>query len=371
MKGYFVHFNARDTAGVSNKIDMQIGEFARYHDIQEIDIRMSNKSFWRNAMSVLPYVSICWDYTDAYRRIENPDFLYIRKVGGDYEHYKFLRYVKERFPNCRVLIEIPTYPYFWEGIKSITGILLVKDYYNYCCKMRQYIDRIVTYSEDKEIFGIPTLRVKNGIDVQSIHPIDVYSEYSPVKINLIAVAVMRPHHGYERVIEGLYQYYSDKGSRDFHVHMVGDGIERGTYEKLIREYKLESHFTFYGMQSGKELHEIYCKADLALSAFGWYKDKVSKSSTLKVREYLAKGLPVISGCREDAFDETNGEFCEVFPNNNSPIDFNRIVSFYEKIYRDNDRKRVIENVREFAKNHVDNCVTMKPIMDYIAENDRI
>lgn len=371
MKGYFVHFNARDTAGVSNKIDMQLREFARHYEIQEIDIRMSSKNFLRNAMSVLPYVSICWDYTDAYRLIANPDFLYIRKVGGDYKHYKFLRYIKRNFPDCKILIEIPTYPYFWEGIKSITGVLLLKDYYNYCCKMRKYIDRIVTYSDDTEIFGIPTLRIKNGIDVQSIHPIDVYPEYSPEKLNLIAVAVMRPHHGYERVIEGLRQYYCDNGEYDTHIHMVGDGAERELYEKLIQKYKLESHFTFYGMKSGKELHEIYCKADLALSSFGWYKDRVSKSSTLKVREYLAKGLPVISGCREDAFDETEGEFCEIFPNDGTPIDFGRITSFYERIYRGQDRKRVIENVREFAKSRIDNCVTMKPIIDYIAGNDKI
>lgn len=371
MKGYFIHFNARDTVGVSSKIDMQIKEFTKFHDIKEVDIKISDKNFIRNAMSVLPYVSICWDYTEAYRLIDRPDFLYIRKVGGDYKHYKFLRFVKKQFPKCKILIEIPTYPYFWESVKNITGILLVKDYYNYCYKMKKYIDRIVTYSDDTEIFGIPTLHIKNGIDVESILPIDVYAEYSLERVNLIAVAVMRPHHGYERIIEGLYRYYRNMGKRDFHIHMVGDGIERNAYEKLIHEYKLESHFTFYGMLSGNELHEVYCKADFALSAFGWYKDRVSKSSALKVREYLAKGLPIISGCREDAFDETKGEFCEIFSNDNSPIDFNRIVSFYERIYRDYDRKQVIENVREFARTHIDNCVTMRPIMEYIAENEKV
>lgn len=367
MKGYFIHFNARDTAGVSAKIDMQLKEFAKYFDIQEINIKLSQKGIIRNALSILPYVSLAWDYTEAYNKIERPDFLYIRKVGGDYKHYRFLKYIKKQFPSCKILIEIPTYPYYKEGLRNIKGVLIVKDYYNYLFKMPKYIDRIVTYAEDETIFGVPTLRIMNGIDVQSVDPIDFSGQHHPDRINMIAVSYMQPHHGYERVIEGLHQYYDNHGKCDYHIHMVGDGTDRVKYENMIHKYGLESHFTFYGMQSGKNLHEIYCQMDLALSSFGWYKDGISKSSALKVREYLAKGLPVVSGCREDAFDGTNGEYGEIFPNDVSPIDFERIDSFYERIYKGHDRRWVIENVREFAKDHVDNSVTMKPIVDYIAE----
>lgn len=371
MKGYYIHFNGRDIVGISNKIDSQLSEFAKYHEIQEVDIKLSNKKFLRNALGILPYVSLCWDYTEAYALIKEPDFLYIRKASGDYRHYKFLKYINKQFPSCKVIIEIPTYPYFWEEMRKITGVLLIKDYFNYHFKLKKFIDRIVTFSDATSIFGIPTLRTRNGIDVNSIRPIDMYSKHNSEKINLIAVAFMSPHHGYERVIKGLYQYYLNKGKQDFHIHMVGDGTERTKYEKMIRDYKLETHFTFYGMRKGKELHDIYCKADIALSSFGWYKDKVSKSSTIKVGEYLAKGLPFISGCSGDAFDDTDGEYYAIFPNDSSPIDFDQISSFYDRLYKNQDRRQVIENIREFAKDHIDNSVTMKPIMEYIADSEKL
>ncbi len=366
MKGYFIHYNARDTIGVSRKIDMQLKEFSKRYNVEELDIKMSTKNFFVNALSVLPFFSICWDYRHAYEAIESPDFIYIRKAGGDRKHYKFLKYIKSRYPKCKILVEIPTYPYWKESLQSLTGILLIKDYFNYRLILNKYIDRIVTYSADDEIFGVQTIRVKNGINVQSIPQTkNVRSEKE--SITLLAVAVLKPHHGYERILNGLAEYRRRGGNRKVFFVIVGDGPEKSYYEKVTRELKLNDIVSFCGMKSGAKLQEIYDRADIAVSALGFYKDKVTKSSALKVREYLAEGLPVISGCREDAFDDTDGKFCCSFPNDKSYIDIERVVRFYDDLLKQYTRNELTEEVRRFAYEHVDNSITMKPIFEYIEE----
>lgn len=367
LKGYYIHFNARDTLGVSNKIDMQLREMRKYSIVEEIDIRLATKSLIRNIIGVLPFGSLAWDYAEAYQKVDKPDYIYIRKINGDRKLYLFLKHIRRDFPNCKILIEIHTYPYYKNMLKSASGIIfLIKDYFNYR-KISKLIDRIVTFSDDKEIFHVPTIRVINGIDVQSVCPVKKLQGKDTNEISMIAVAMMGKYHGYERVFNGLKEYYDHGGDHNFQFHIVGDGPPKNMYIGLVKQLGLEEHVVFWGVRSGEELHKIYCKADLAVSTLAWYKVGVKKSSALKVREYLAKGLPVISGCREDAFDGNDIRYCCQFPNDNSNIDMLKIEKFYHQLYDGVGREQVISDVRKFAMEYVDIQVTMKPVMDFILE----
>ena len=111
---------------------------------------------------------------------------------------------------------------------------------------------------------------------------------------------------------------------------------------MASQLHLEEYVFFYGSQAGKELDLIYDKADAGLGFFGLYKDKMSTISSLKSVEYLAKGLPVISGCVED------------------------IVGFYDSVYNNNkDRNSVHKEIRNFARQTGDMSVVMKPVINYI------
>lgn len=365
QKGYYIHFNARDTIGAANKIDMQLKEMRKYFMVEEVDIKLSTKSLLRNMTGILPFGSLAWDYKEAYQKIEVPDFIYIRKINGDRKLYLFLKYIKKNFPCCKILIEIHTFPYYRNMLNSLSGIIfLIKDYFNYR-KIAGLIDRIVTFSDDKEIFHVPTIQIMNGIDVSSICPVDILQPKSSDEIGIIAVAMMGKYHGYERLFIGLKKYYEQGGNHNFQIHMVGDGAVKKTYIKLVEELGLESHVTFWGVKSGRELHDIYCRAELAISTLAWYKVGIQRSSALKVREYLAKGLPVIAGCREDAFDGTDGRYCCQFPNDDSPIDMFKVAEFYHKIYDGIKREQVIINVRRFAMEHIDNHVAMRPVINFL------
>jgi len=58
---------------------------------------------------------------------------------------------------------------------------------------------------------------------------------------------------------------------------------------------------FYGYLREGEYEEILRRADVGLGTFGLEKKSMTESSSLKVREYLARGLPVITGSRDTDF----------------------------------------------------------------------
>ena len=82
-------------------------------------------------------------------------------------------------------------------------------------------------------------------------------------------------------------------------------------------------------------------------------------------EYLAKGLPVIMGGMDDLFENGNGEYALCLSNNPSPVDFEEIGEFLDSVYLFSSKKEIIEHIRNFAKNNVDNSITLKPIVEYI------
>lgn len=178
---------------------------------------------------------------------------------------------------------------------------------------------------------------------------------------------MRRAHGYERCIQGLAEYYQRNPDRRVEIHFVGEGEEKNYYQSLVSQLHLEEYVFFYGNQSGKQLELIYNKADVGLGFFGLYKDRMNTISSLKSVEYLAKGLPVVSGCVEDIMKYNNGKiFFKVFPNDKSVININEIIDFYDSIYNnESDRKAIHKEIRDFARKTVDMSIVMKEVMKYI------
>lgn len=186
-------------------------------------------------------------------------------------------------------------------------------------------------------------------------------------IRLLAVATFQSYHGYERVIEGLARYDHEPTDRKIELYLVGNGEEAIKYKKMVKQYDLEKSVQFCGRRTGSDLDHIYDHMDIALGSFGMYKEKIYKSSSLKVREYLAKGMPVVCGCCDDAFErQKDYKYCLEFPNDDSIIDMQGIVDFYKAVYEsDKEREQIHREIREYAKKTVDLSVTMQPVIEYI------
>lgn len=364
LKGYYVHFEARRWTGVARKIDMQLHELKKHFEIEEIAVAQNNRSLIRKVYDAIPFVmGKKHNFKEAYRRIDHPDFVYVRGTWSDNQYMSFFRTLREKYPLCKIVVEIPTYPYD----KMVEKCLYPRDLWSRR-KYKYYVDRIITYSEDDIIFGVPAIRVRNGIDVDAVTVAGVNETSS--EIHLIAVASLLPGHGYERCIQGLKNYYdtSDEDMKIIKLHIVGEGPELKHYKELVTEYDLGQYVFFYGKKINKELDDIYEAKDIAMGCFGDYKVGIYKSSALKTREYLAKGLPIISADREDVFDDTpEYPYYLQVPNDATAIDFNSVVTFYNKIYNGEKKEDVHYRIRKFAKQHIEMAVVMKPIIEYLED----
>ena len=363
-EGYYIHFQGRESIGVSKKIDMQIKEFSKHYDMSELEIRATDRSFVQRIFGLFPTASIARDYDKALQKLENPDFIYVRRAVADRAYLMFWKNVKEKYPACKIIIEIFTYPYDRDDFAKWNAWPFYIKERIYRGRLKKYVDRFVTYTSDKEIFGVPTLCTFNGIQVEDVALVG--GAYREEEITLIGVAYMQRHHGYERIIDGMREYYESGENRyTVTLRLVWDGPEKAGYQELAEKYHLRDHVVFYPNKSGKELDELYDGSDIALGSFGMYKLGLYTLGALKTREYLAKGMPFITGCPVDVLEE-DYPYVKTFSNDAQSVDIREVIQFYEKLKKENgEKKKLAWKIRESAVSRVSMQSVMQPIIDFI------
>ncbi len=373
-KGIYIHCGSKaEFTGVTKKINDQINVFSKKFEIREIVVEKEKT----NAL-----ISICWrlpggsfgrKYDDAFKSIvefcgtDKLHFAYLRHQALDKAFVSFVNRIKATYKNAKIIVEIPTYPYGKELLRDSTmWPWYFKDLF-YRKRYGRLLDRIVTYSDDTEIFNVPTIRTMNGLDVDSIRVANV-PDKSDDTIRMLVVAMMQPYHGFERLIKGMGTYYSGNPERNVELIMVGYGPELDYYKNLTNSLGLNDKIIFMGKLVGEELDNIYDSCDITVGSMGGYKIGIEVFSSIKLGEYLAKGLPVLTGARTLIFDKFGHDYNLEFTNDATEIDIDRVIKFYDKIYGFRDKSEVRHEIRQFAIEHIDVNVVMKSITDYL-END--
>lgn len=369
-KGYYIHFQGRMSIGVSKKIDMQMEEFRKHYDMEEVEIQATPRTIIQRVVGLFPTASITRNYSEALEKIHDPDFLYVRRNVADREYIRFWKEIKRRYPECKIIIEIFTYPYDKDDFGKWNAWPFYIKEIIYRPQLRKYIDRFVTYTKDQAIFGVPTICTTNGINTDRVKK--VAGEYKDKQIIMLGVAYMQRQHGYERVIKGLYEYYkSEENEYNVLLYLVGEGPEKKKYMHLVQQYNLENSVKFYPTTTGEELDRLYDEADMALAAFGMYKVAYYEAiGALKTRECLAKGIPILSGSPIDVLD-TDYQYAKIFPNDKSAINISEVITFYEAIRKGNKGKsEIADEIRNYAGESVSMEHISKPIIDFIEQQEK-
>ncbi|WP_195947759.1 glycosyltransferase [Paraclostridium bifermentans] len=372
MKGLFLYTNIepnKETSGEAKKVAMQVDalnniglktklvEMNRYNTVY-------NKILNRIPMVNLYSNKIVKDIIDY--DLENINYIYIRKFIIDKSFLKMLKKIKLKNNKIKILLEIPTYPYDLEWNRKIDKPLLIKEKLSRK-KLNKYVDRIITFSNDDIIFGVPTIKINNGIDLSKINTQSINKKEKNC-INLIGVALLAKWHGYDRIIQGLKNYYDNQQiPKEIKLNIVGEGSELNSLKKLVKQYKLEDKVIFYGKLFGEELEKIYNKSDIAIGSLGMHRIGMKDGYTLKLREYCARGIPFIKSYYDKVFDESYFKYMINFPCNDCAIDMSEIIRFYEEI-KIIDKDIRIDYMREFAKENLTWEKQMKKIDDYIVKN---
>lgn len=360
MKGVYIYWSLKNVEeeyeiGVSKKILSQYRLFKEgiSEDFEIVNVRTEKKSnkiltFFMHFFSKKMYnfVSITEKKYDC---------IYIRRLcPNNYAVISFLKAMKKNNPFCKIVYEIPTYPYDREhtGVKGKLILFIDKIYRK---KLHKYVDRIATLTDDEEIFNCKTLKITNGVDCNSI-PLSKKEKFDDKQINMVAVAQFAFWHGYDRLIEGM----ALAKKSNIYLHLVGDGPELPKYKQLVEKYKLENNVKFYGALSGDNLTDVIDNGDIMISSLGCHRKNLFLSSELKSREYLCRGLPMISSTKIDIIPN-NFEYCFRVPEDESPIDVEKVVEYVTSVYKNKNRTEISKEIRQFAE---ENC-SMKKAMENV------
>lgn len=228
----------------------------------------------------------------------------------------------------KILLEIPTYPY--DGEKSSLPLLRRLPFYMEKLSRKnfhKYIDKVVTFSDDKEIFGITTINISNAVDIDQI-PLRA-SKPKNKHLCMTGVANTNFWHGFDRMIAGIAEYYKGSPSRTVHFNIVGNGPVNCELEELCIQKDVGKYVHFLGPKQGEELNAIMAETDICIGCLACHRKNIAEVKSLKNVEYAARGIPFIYSERNYDFD--NQPYVIKAPQDESPIDITRLIEQFEGI----------------------------------------
>lgn len=363
-----IYYSGEETSGdggVSKKIRNQIKAFRNNGINAEWNIVYRKKKLLR----ILPFSS-----SFQWGKLQTPDvdYIYIRWEPESYPFIRFLGRIRKKNPACKIIMEIGTYPYEKELKKFSNPVTIIRNKI-YRTFLKKYIDLITIYTDFDSLFGIRTLKLVNTIDVRNvITPKRLYYRNDNV-INVIAVASIAYYYGFDRFIRGLSAYYkSDHPYYKVYLHLVGQSADNSNtldeLKELCKNLDISQYVIFYGFRSGKDLDDIYEKADIGIDVLGGHRKGDIWFGTLKSREYMCKGIPFITEYPLPNEIAPIKKYILNTPADESDIDIQHIVDFFLSIKDKESRKDVIDNMRNFAMSYCDISVAMNPVINFFRGN---
>jgi hypothetical protein len=365
----FVNFEDKVNIGVKNKILSQLEVLKKEHEVdlytQSNNLLLTisndnNRSTNNLGSKFTRYLYIKSLYTNLRNNL--PDIVYMRYQFSDPFLIKLIKKLNKSY-GVRIFVEIPTYPYYSElKHQGFIGLLKVFVDYIFHFSLFKYVEKIITYSNHDYIYKRNTIKIANAVDFKSI-PISHRIHSS--EIRLIAVSSMKPWHGYDRLILGLMNYYSVKRDRIVKLILIGNGSEYDYYKKMVSKFELTNHVIFTDSKSGNELDEYFNISDIAVSSLGLHRIKLESASTLKAKEYAARGLPIITASKENTGVDL--KYIIKYSADEKPIDVKKIIEFYDSIFNGFD-KNISLFIRESVENKYGFDSTFKPVIESMKED---
>ena len=256
--------------------------------------KQPNRSVLNRIMGRLPFFPISTKWFDEVNVFTDIDYIYVRKSNIDLYFVRWLRRIRGVNPGIAIALEVPTFPYDAEYNTLSKKIALLKERF-WRRRLAGLVDRVVTFSNDDEIWGLKTIKIQNGVDL-SAAPVRKPANRSGSKVTLLAVATFSFWHGYDRLIRGLKDYYdanpTNEAQCDVSLLMVGQGTEEEGYRVLTKELGLSEKIRFLGPKYGNDLNDIFNQADVAIASLGIHRLGIDSVNTLKAREYCSRGIPL-------------------------------------------------------------------------------
>lgn len=284
------------------------------------------------------------------------DYAYMRNKAINGTAIKAIQLLKSK--GCKIIVEIPSYGSTEKELS--TARIYIRKMINYWGKqLPELVDLYTLIGLDGGGYYLnrPALNIRNGISVEQV-PVKKNTKNNSVHI--LALATMRIWHAYDRLIEGLATY---NGKYDFVIDMVGrdaDGSLQAWME-LAEKRGVANKVVCHGPLFGEELTKIFDTCEIAVATLGFHRNNLSCGSTLKIREYTARGIPFIYGYRDESLtgDET---FALRLPATDEPVDMMKVEEWLTSIRKVEDITKVM---RDYAQKKMSWESEFKKVISFV------
>lgn len=216
---------------------------------------------------------------------------------------------------------------------------------------------ITAYECDIAGRNISSFTMTNSIDVQR------YSLKKLPQLNQNALKLLyigsntTAWHGLDRVLKGMA---SHQGTLQMELHIAGY-VSR-SIQRLIHSLNIEHLVFSHGYVTGHDLDALFDLADVAIGSLGMHRKNLTHGSTLKVREYMARGIPfMISHSDEDLAPDLPYVF--MAPADDTPIDMHKVIEFKRQVY--SNPEQIARTMRTYALEHMDYRMKTRQLMEFI------
>lgn len=157
-------------------------------------------------------------------------------------------------------------------------------------------------------FGRPSRVIANSITLSSMSLLAPAPASLRPRLAFVGTA-RTPWHGLDRIAEMARMF------PDWSFDIIGDD---SSIWSSVSDTIAPANLTFHGTLERDRYLPVLASATIALGTFGLYRKNMHEACPLKVREYLALGLPVIGACADTDIPEGSDYYLRL-PNDGSPL----------------------------------------------------
>lgn len=332
--------------GVVNKIKNQISIWKLHNDITIICASAKATTFWddcgvevRNIVFHNPFQKILWvkDVLELLKEIK-PDLVYMRTVSV----FPFMNRLLQRY---KVVMEINTLVKGEVTLKAKSSFWGFVNQHRVLRGMR-YLAKcqglVAVSNEIKEsiiALKVPVCVIPNSIPLSSLTHRKKSIPRDVPRLFFMG-SPDQAWHGIDKIVS-----FAKKTIGKLEFHILGIDKPKDSHEV--------PNIRYYGYVQPDEFYKYLPEFDIGIGTLALHRKGMDEASSLKVRDYLAFGFPIIIGYQDTALMEArlNPYFILQLPNseNNVEMHIEQIINFAKE-----NQNKVLEldEVSEFIDSKV-------------------
>jgi len=163
-------------------------------------------------------------------------------------------------------------------------------------------EEIALYETRRAPNGMHYSVYPNGIYLDDQHILQDNRHGSDIKLGFVC-SYFSEWHGLDLLLDSIEYHPQNLLGTSVQIALIGT-LGLSDYRRIKNSPILSSMFQVCGYLSANQIEAILASCDAGIGSLALHRQNLNYASTLKVRQYLAMGLPVFSGHTDPSFPET-------------------------------------------------------------------